>query len=266
VGGFLPLTDHTYPQDCQQSVQAHQPHPQQSPHVHTLSISTQNAGGILPMSVRGLNPAQYTCAEIPRSNTSLLPTIDQEAFRSCAYTGQHSEQQPEQHQQPPNVQQYEPPPQNPQHLLPGRLAETSSGVCGANISSRDCSNSHKETIESTDNVRYNAGVQVTKDNVEGEDQRICEPAHLEQKLTTPRDVQKTQIVTKDCHFDDTPMGTDKCEQLKSHRKSTFSKPHPCVKYELKQGMVSKYGNKIKWCAPFLDYDKSVVIKLLTLAK
>jgi hypothetical protein len=62
------------------------------------------------------------------------------------------------------------------------------------------------------------------------------------------------------------MGTDKCEQLKSHRMSTSPKSHPYVKYELKQGMVSKYGSKIKWCAPFLDYDKSVVNKLLTLAK
>jgi hypothetical protein len=85
-----------------------------------------------------------------------------------------------------------------------------------------------------------------------------------QKLTTAREVQNTQIdVTKDCRFDDILMGTGKCEKLKTHRKSTFPKPHSHVKYGLpKRRMVSKYGNKIKWCAPFLEYDKSVVIKLL----
>jgi hypothetical protein len=80
-------------------------------------------------------------------------------------------------------------------------------------------------------------------------------------------LQGKMDVVKDCQFDDILMGTGKCEELKTHRKSTFPTPHPHVKYWLpKRRIVSQYGNKIKWCALFLEYDKLVVIKLLTLAK
>jgi hypothetical protein len=107
-------------------------------------------------------------------------------------------------------------------------------------------------------------LQIVKHDIE-QHQSIGEPGHIKQQLKTAREVQKTwRDVTKDCQFDDTPIGTDKCEQLTSHRKSTFPKSHPYVKYELlEQGMVSKYGYQIKLWTPFLEYDKSVVIKLLT---
>jgi hypothetical protein len=86
---------------------------------------------------------------------------------------------------------------------------------------------------------------------------VSETANTALQLTTAREGQDTQIDVTIL------IGTGKCEELKTHRKSSYPEPLPRVKYKLpKHRMMSKFGKNIKWCAPFLDYDKSVVIKLL----
>jgi hypothetical protein len=275
--GSLPLTGQdvlgAYPQNWQQSVQPQQSHPKQLPNVHVLGVSTQSSSSSLPLNVQGLNQYQ----SVPASEGSSLPLTDQDTYFIDMYS-----QNSQQHRQQPPAQEHPPSQQNPQKLSqlpqqsiqevppePSDVEKAAGDYYISNEEAADLNMSSRQGVEElknhpidsgaqqeeSDNSWHDTDVQVVNDNVE-ECQSIGEQALVEKQLKSKADV------TNDGRCDSIPMGTDKCEETKSQRKSLHSHPLPHAMYEPPLSRTVS-NNSARWIVSFLEYDKSVVIKLLS---
>jgi hypothetical protein len=94
---------------------------------------------------------------------------------------------------------------------------------------------------------------------------VGEPALNHQQVTSTREEQTTPIdVTdiKDCGSGIFPTKTSKCDKQQTVRKFSLPQPSERTWCKVPRSLTSsKYRSHIKWWTPFMEYDKSVVIKL-----